>query len=129
MMGLTIRTAIFDGGLACISLDGDLDGRTSAALEKVVLDVLELGPVRLAFDLERLVLMTSAGAGVFVGALVMAQEQGGALALVRPAPCVQQVIDVLGLGAILPVADSLTAAAARIESLCGRSRREVAGTA
>ena len=127
MMGLTIRTAVLGDGLVCLSLEGDLDGRTSALLEKQVQELLERGPGRVAFDLERLSVMTSAGAGVFVGAVVMAQERGGALAIVRPSPSVQQVFDVLGLGGLFPIEDNLPAAAARIRALCAAHGREVAG--
>jgi anti-sigma B factor antagonist len=127
MMGLTIRTAFFGDGLVCLALEGDLDGRTSALLEKQVQELLERGSGRVAFDLERLSVMTSAGAGVFVGAVVMAQERGGALAIIRPSPSVQQVFDVLGLGGLFPIEDTLQAAAAKIRSMCSRAEGAVAG--
>lgn len=129
MTGLTIRTAVMGGGLVCIALEGVLDGRTSELLEREVHELLERGSNRLAFDLERLGVLTSAGAGVFVGAVVMAQEHGGALALVRPAPPVRHVLDVLGLGDVFPFADTLDAAAACMETICAADAPPVAETA
>lgn len=129
MTGLTIRTAVMGDGLVCVALEGVLDGWTSEMLEREVHDLLERGPNRLAFDLERLSVLTSAGAGVFVGAVVMAQQYGGALALVRPTPPVRHVLDVLGLGDVFPFADTLDDAATRMERICAANAPRVAETA
>ena len=50
MSDLVIRTAVYQRQ-ACVELEGVLDGRTSVALEQEVVELLERGPCRLAFDL------------------------------------------------------------------------------
>ncbi len=129
MTELTIRTGVLGGGLACLALEGVLDGRTAAALEGQLDELSKRGASRFVFDLERLGTLTSAGAGVFLGTVVSAQEHGGGIALVRPSPQVQHVIDVLGLADLFPVAGDLAAAAACIEDLCSMAARAVAETA
>ncbi|MCE9581344.1 MAG: STAS domain-containing protein [Planctomycetes bacterium] len=127
MIDLVIRTVVFGDGQACVELEGVLDGRTSVELEQEVVELLERGPCRLAFDLSRLSVITSAGAGVFVGTVVMTQERGGAMALVRPQPAVRQVLEILGLGGVFPIVDDMEDAVLSIEHLCRVNRGSAAG--
>ncbi|MCC6740317.1 MAG: STAS domain-containing protein [Planctomycetia bacterium] len=116
---LTIRTAALEGGQARVTLEGTLDGRTAAALEREIEALATRGVRRFVFDLGELDVLTSAGAGVFLGVVVEAEERGGGLLLVHPTPQVQHVIEVLGLRTLLPVAAEPG----------GRGQRPVAETA
>lgn len=127
MVDLVIRTAVYRDGHACVELEGVLDGRTSAVLEQEVAELLDRGPCRIAFDLGRLSVITSAGAGVFVGAVVMTQERGGAMALVRPQPAVRQVLEVLGLDGVFPIVEDLADALLCIRHLCRVREQTAAG--
>lgn len=129
MSELTIRTAVLQDGLACLALEGTLDGRSAAALEREIDVLAGRGIRRFVFDLERMEILTSAGAGVFLGVVVEAQEHHGGLVLVRPSPPVQHVIDVLGLQGLLPVAANLERAASMIDAEFPGNFGRVAGTA
>ena len=47
--------------------------------------------------------ISSAGAGVFIGALSEAQENGGDIVLLKPAPSVLEVFELLGLTQIFTI--------------------------
>ena len=105
MTELRIRSATFGSCRVCVSLEGELDGRTSPELEREILELLGNGAMHLEFDLERLNVLTSAGAGVFLGGLVLAQERHGTVTLLRLRPEVRQVLELLGLDQMLTIRD------------------------
>mgnify|MGYP001558977068 CR=1 FL=1 len=63
-------------------------------------------PPELVVDLSGLDYISSAGAGVFIGAIGTAQENDGNIILMRPSPNVKEVFDLLGLSQIFTFKDN-----------------------
>lgn len=87
-------------GIVLLTVRGFLDAHTFEELEKTINDLFEAGIHRLAVDLSGLDYISSAGAGVFIGAIGTAQESDGNIILMRPSPNVKEVFDLLGLSQI-----------------------------
>jgi len=111
MNSLDMKSVQYSDGIVVLVLEGGLDGRTAPQLEQVLVGCLDAGRSRIAVDLDRLEVLTSAGAGVFIGALVQAQEVGGDVMLVRPRPQVRQILELLGLGQVFSMPPDLGQAA------------------
>ena len=89
-----------------LTVRGFLDAHTFEELEKVVNDLFEAGTYRLIVELSGLDYISSAGAGVFIGAIGTAQENDGNIILVKPSPNVKEVFDLLGLSQIFTFKDN-----------------------
>ena len=87
-------------GIVILTVQGFLDAHTFEELEKTINDLFDGGVYRLAVDLSGLDYISSAGAGVFIGAIGTAQENDGNIILMRPSPNVKEVFDLLGLSQI-----------------------------
>ena len=80
--------------------------RPRERFEKTVNGVFESGVYKLAVDLSGLDYISSAGAGVFIGAIGTAQENDGNIILMRPSANVKEVFDLLGLSQIFTFKES-----------------------
>ena len=69
-------------------------------------DLFDQNHYRLIVDLSGLDYISSAGAGVFIGAIGTAQENDGNIILMRPSPNVKEVFDLLGLSQIFTFKDT-----------------------
>jgi anti-anti-sigma factor len=87
-------------GIVQLTVKGFLDAHTFEQLEKTIDDLFEAGSFRVIVDLSGLDYISSAGAGVFIGAVGKAQENDGNIVLMRPSPNVKEVFDLLGLSQI-----------------------------
>jgi anti-anti-sigma factor len=94
------------GGVTLLSIRGFLDAHTFEELEKTINDLFEEGGYRLVVDLSGLDYISSAGAGVFIGAIGTAQENDGNIILMKPSPNVKEVFDLLGLSQIFTFKES-----------------------
>ena len=65
---------------------------------------------RTVIDFAKLDYISSAGAGVFIGAIGTAQENDGNIVLMKPSPNVKEVFDLLGLSQIFPFANDVEGA-------------------
>ena len=75
-------------------------------LHRMINDLFEAGNYKLIVDLSGLDYISSAGAGVFIGAIGTAQENDGNIILIKPGPNVKEVFDLLGLSQIFTFKDS-----------------------
>src|ERR1051325_4124921 len=82
---------------AMLTVRGFLDAHTFEELEKVINALFESGVYKLIVDISGLDYISSAGAGVFIGAIGTAQENDGNIILMRPRPNVKEGFDLLGL--------------------------------
>ena len=98
-------------GVVFLSVRGFLDAHTFEELEKAINDIFEGGTYKLVVDLAGLDYISSAGAGVFIGAIGTAQENDGNIVLMKPSPNVKEVFDLLGLSQIFTFRDSRDEAA------------------
>lgn len=87
-------------GIVLLTVRGFLDAHTFEELERTINDLFENGVYRIAVDLSGLDYISSAGAGVFIGAIGTAQENDGNIILMRPSSNVKEVFDLLGLSQI-----------------------------
>jgi anti-sigma B factor antagonist len=102
------------GGVILLSVKGFLDAHTFEELEKTINDIFEEGQYKLVVDLSGLDYISSAGAGVFIGAIGTAQENDGNIILMKPSPTVKEVFDLLGLSQIFTFKDDRDSAAAAL---------------
>jgi anti-sigma B factor antagonist len=87
-------------GVVLLTIRGFLDAHTFEELEKTINDLFDGSSYKLAVDLSGLDYISSAGAGVFIGAIGTAQENSGNIILMKPGPNVKEVFDLLGLSQI-----------------------------
>jgi len=93
-------------GIVLLTVRGFLDAHTFEELEKAINDLFEAGTYKLVVDISGLDYISSAGAGVFIGAIGTAQENDGNIVLMKPGPNVKEVFDLLGLSQIFTFKDT-----------------------
>lgn len=87
-------------GVALITVKGFLDAYTYEEFEKTINELFEENNYRIVVDLSELQYISSAGAGVFIGAVGTAQENNGNIVILRPTPNVREVFELLGLSQV-----------------------------
>ncbi|MCZ6602715.1 MAG: STAS domain-containing protein [Planctomycetota bacterium] len=110
MSDLKIKSDTLENGVILINAEGYLDAHTFEELEKTIQELFEKSVYRIIVDLEKLDYISSAGCGVFIGAIGVAQENDGNIVLLRPSANVREVFDLLGLTQIFLFADDITKA-------------------
>jgi anti-sigma B factor antagonist len=105
-----IQTQKLKNNVTFIAVQGFLDAHTFEEMEKTINEFFDGGCFRLVVDLSKLDYISSAGAGVFIGAIGTAQENEGNIVLMKPSPNVKEVFDLLGLSQIFPFAGDVEAA-------------------
>ena len=78
--------------------------------------VLAHGVPRIVVDLSGVAFMSSAGVGVLMGVRRVLADAGGSLVLASPHGEVAQVLSITGVAEVIPVADSVADAVARLGS-------------
>lgn len=106
MPDFSINTERLNPQTAVVSVTGFLDAHTFEALEEEINGLFAEGIYRLVVDLSGVEYISSAGAGVFIGAHTEAQENDGGMVLLNPTPNVMDVFDLLGLTQFFPVVKS-----------------------
>jgi anti-sigma B factor antagonist len=106
MPELTIASESLADDIVLLRLGGFLDAHTFEELDEAINNLFEQGTYKIVADLSGLEYISSAGAGVFIGALAMAQENGGNIVISSPTENVHEVFDLLGLTQIFKIADS-----------------------
>jgi len=110
MPELNIKSEKAGEGVAILRLSGFLDAHTFEELDETINDLFDDGVYRIVADLSGLEYISSAGAGVFIGALAMAQESQGNIIIASPTENVHEVFELLGLTQIFTMADTAEAA-------------------
>jgi len=95
-----------------VSLSGYLDAHTFERLEETIAELFGKNHYKIVVDLSEVEYISSAGAGVFIGALSEAHEHKGNIVLMNPTANVREVFDLLGLTQIFQVVDDRGAALA-----------------
>lgn len=94
-MPLEINVAPRGADAMVIHLEGTLDARTSADLEKQVDAALVSAPPTLIFDLAHLKFISSAGLRVFAKARKVQKARGAIVLLVHLQPQIQEVFEIV----------------------------------
>ena len=97
-------------GIVYLTVHGYLDAHTFEEMETVVNELYEREKFKLIIDISDMPYISSAGAGVFIGAVGTSQDNDGNIVLLGPQPNVKEVFDLLGLSQIFTFCDSLAAA-------------------
>ncbi len=103
MSGLTIRKKQLNGGIVLIKASGFLDAHTFEEMENEIEDLFRKQVFKIIVRLDELDYISSAGAGVFIGAIGTATANGGNIVLLSPSGNVKEVFDLLGLSQIFPI--------------------------
>ena len=103
----TLQSEDCANGAVLLKLGGYLDAHTYERLDQHIARLFADKHYRLVVDLSQVSYISSAGAGVFIGALTDAQEQKGNVVLLNPSPNVREVLDMLGFNQIFKIAGTL----------------------
>jgi len=106
MAGLKITNEQASDGVVYFELEGLLDAHNFETLESLFEKHFENGLFRFVVDIRRLSYVSSAGAGVFIGAVGSCQDNDGNIVLVQPSQEVREIFELLGVLQIFPVAQS-----------------------
>ena len=117
-MAFAVQT-IAEGGVAVLALSGQLDSRTTPALERETAKALGADCSALLFDLTALDFVASAGLRVVIMVGKRLASDGGAIALCGLNPSVREVFDIAGFSSLFPIHPDRARAVA---ALAGRSR-------
>ena len=96
--------------VSVVQVSGYLDAHTFEQLEETIEGLFREAKYKIVVDLSKVEYISSAGAGVFIGALSEAQEHNGNIVLMSPTTNVREVFDLLGLTQIFRVVDDQQAA-------------------
>lgn len=107
MSDLKIKAEVLDKEIVLVEAEGYLDAHTFEDLEGILQGLFQKDLYRIIVNLEKLDYISSAGCGVFIGAIGTAQEEGGNVVLLRPSESVREVFDLLGLTQIFPLVEDL----------------------
>ncbi len=94
-------------GMMCVSVEGFLDAHTFEQMESTINGIFTEGKYQVMVELSKVDYISSAGAGVFIGAIGTAQENGGNIILMNPTENVKEVFDLLGLSQLFQFAESI----------------------
>jgi anti-sigma B factor antagonist len=106
MPDLKISQHELPNGIVFIEAEGFLDAHTFEDMENRISGLFRQNRFKLIVKLEKLDYISSAGAGVFVGAIGTSKENNGDIVFLNPSPNVREVFDLLGLSAIFQFAES-----------------------
>jgi len=107
MTGLKINREERKDGLVYFELEGYLDAHNFEKLDSVFEKYFSQGLYRFVVDIRGLGYISSAGAGVFIGAVGTCQDNNGNIVLVEPSQEVTEIFELLGVFQIFPVVNGV----------------------
>jgi anti-sigma B factor antagonist len=109
---LTLTTEEAPKQVTVIAVKGYLDSHTFDQLQQALADLFDKGVFKIVLDMKELNYMSSAGAGVLIGAMSQATTNEGGLVLASMGPAVMDVFKELGLADVFKIAPDRDAALA-----------------
>ena len=97
-------------GIVMIKISGYIDAHTFEELENEIQSKFSAKLFKIIVDLSDVPYISSAGAGVFIGAFPQAQENDGSIVLLNPSKNVLDVFELLGLTEIFTISEDLESA-------------------
>ncbi len=94
-----------DGGIVVVKVTGYLDAHTFEQMESQISALFDRELYKIIVDLEEVEYISSAGCGVFIGAISDAKDNDGNIVLLRPTSHVMEVFELLGLNQIFKFAN------------------------
>ncbi|MGD8989934.1 MAG: STAS domain-containing protein [Desulfobacterales bacterium] len=98
-----------ENGIVFLAFKGRLDGSSATEAEQTVKSILDGENNRLLFDFTDLEYLSSAGLRVVLGAAKEIKRKDGKFALCALNTYVNEVFEVSGFGAIIPITDTIEA--------------------
>jgi anti-sigma B factor antagonist len=98
------------GEIVLVKVSGYIDAHTFEELENEIQSKFSSNQYKLIIDLSDVPYISSAGAGVFIGAFPQAQENDGSIILLNPSKNVLDVFELLGLTEIFTISKDLESA-------------------
>jgi anti-sigma B factor antagonist len=92
---------------------GRLDGSAQAECDRELAERVAAGATCFILDCGDLEFVSSAGVRCFIKLIKLTRPAGGGVVICRPRAVVRQVVELAGLGDLLPVAEDLAAAVRR----------------
>ncbi len=90
-----------------VKIRGWLDAHTFELFDRALANLFQGEKKHILIDLSQVEYISSAGAGVFIGALTTAQETGGKIILMNPTKTAKEIFDLLGLSQIFQFVQSV----------------------
>jgi anti-sigma B factor antagonist len=112
MSDFSIETKDVGGEVHLIKVHGFLDAHTFEEMETTINNLFNESHFQIVVDLSGVDYISSAGAGVFIGAIGTAQENSGNIVLMKPTDNVMEVFDLLGLSQLFSFAEDVPGAVA-----------------
>ena len=113
---LKINMKQIEDGVIVVKPIGFLDAHTFEDMELELKKLFQTKKIfKVIVDLSSLKYISSAGAGVFIGAIGTARDFGGDIILLNPTISVREVFDLLGLSTIFSIVESEEEALQRFE--------------
>lgn len=106
-MKLKIRNRQTKPGIVTMSPEGSVDADTSAILDRELRRILAENVKTLVLDMAGVDFISSAGIGTVTKAKVTLKRQGGDLAMINVQPQVKKVFEIMRLGPVLNVFESI----------------------
>ena len=107
MMPFKVRVDPKDDQSAQVTVSGAMDAHTFEPFFKEVSKLIEAGTLRIVLDLREMTYITSVGINYLVNLRLLRKKAGGDVVLVKPQPQVQNVLQLIGLMAVLPIAETV----------------------
>ncbi|MBI4617999.1 MAG: STAS domain-containing protein [Planctomycetes bacterium] len=107
MPDFRIQAKELENGVVLINVEGYLDAHTFEQMEETIERLFDENKYKLVVNLEKVHYISSAGAGVFIGAIHQAHENEGNIVFLNPHVNVKDVFDLLGLSQIFSFASRI----------------------
>ena len=107
MMPFSVRVEPKDDQSAQVTVSGAMDAHTFEPFFKAVSQLIEAGTLRIVLDLRAMTYITSVGINYLVNLRLLRKKAGGEVVLVKPQPQVQNVLQLIGLMPVLPIAETV----------------------
>jgi len=110
MPNFQIKVQDLANGIIYLEIEGLLDTYTYIRFKKEIDNLFEQSKYRLIVDMSRVEHLSTAGAGVFIDAIGIAQENKGNIVIIHPSPEAKEIFDLLGISQVCPIANNIESA-------------------
>jgi len=110
MSEIQIATQNLPNGITSVVIKGLLDAYTYSQFKQAIDNLFEQNKYKLIVNMSNVGYISTAGAGVFIGAIGIAKEKEGNIVIIRPNPAVKEVFDILGVSKFCQITDNMESA-------------------
>jgi anti-sigma B factor antagonist len=96
-----------EGDIVVLEVKGEVDAYTAQILDKILIDLLDQGKVRIVMDVSEMKFISSAGIRAILYAHKEAVQLGGEVRLAEPTDQTRRIFEIAGFMELLTVTDEL----------------------